>query len=55
MYESKGAEAIKRIVWSERLPKAMRSIYKRKLEKPQRKVNTDVSLHQRLGTRKIRN
>ena len=35
--------------------KAMRSIYKRKLEKPQRKVNTDVSLHQRLGTRKIRN
>ena len=28
------------------MPKAMRSIYKRKLEKPQRKVNTDVSLHQ---------
>ena len=36
------------------MPKAMRSIYKRKLEKPQRKVNTDVSLHQRLGTRKRR-
>ena len=32
------------------MPKAMRSIYKRKLEKPQRKVNTDVSL-----TSKVRN
>ena len=26
------------------MPKAMRSIYKRKLEKPQRKVNTDKEI-----------